>query len=114
MRTKIDTSGVQFEVAATAKAKKDYRDQARQATTLDGRPVWTVRLIATDTVRETKETIWVEVAGDEPKLTFNGLAIVRELVYAPWVGKTDGKLRRAFKADAIEAAPGSKQSQHAA
>ena len=113
MRTKIDTSGIQFQVAATAKAKQDYRDKARQATTLDGRPVWTVRLTATDTVHETNETIWVEVAGDEPKLTFNGFAVVQELVYAPWVGK-DGKLRRAFKAEVVEAVPGSKQSQHAA
>ena len=61
-----------------------------------GRPVWTVRLVATDTRRETKETIWVEVAGDEPKLTFDGYAQVHSLVYAPWVGK-DGKLRRASR-----------------
>ena len=30
----------------------------------DGRPIWTVRLDAVDPQRETKETIWVEVAGD--------------------------------------------------
>ena len=113
MRTKIDTNGIQFQVAATAKAKQDYRDKARQATTLDGRPVWTVRLIATDTVRETTETIWVEVAGDEPKLTFNGFAVVHELVYAPWVGR-DGKLHRAFRADSVEPLNGSGKSQHAA
>ena len=113
MRTKIDTSGIQFQVAATAKAKQDYRDKTSQARTLDGRPVWTVRLIATDTVRETKETIWVEVAGDEPKLTFDGYAIVHELVYVPWVGK-DGKLRRAFKAEGVEPVSTPKQSQHAA
>jgi hypothetical protein len=29
-----------------------------------------VRLDAIDDNREIKETIWVEVAGDEPKLTF--------------------------------------------
>jgi hypothetical protein len=46
-----------------------------------------VRLTAIDTINETTETIWVEVAGDEPKLTFNGFAVVHELVYAPWVGK---------------------------
>ena len=30
----------------------------------DGRPIWTVRLDAVDPQRETKETIWVEVAGE--------------------------------------------------
>ena len=50
-----------------------------------------------DAKRETKETIFVEVAGDEPRLTFDGFAVVRELVYAPWVGK-DGKIKRAFRA----------------
>jgi hypothetical protein len=113
MRTEIKTDGIQFQVAATAKAKPDYKDKARQAVSLDGRPLWSVRLTAIDTARETTETIWVEVAGDEPKLTFNGFATVHGLVYAPWVGK-DGKMRRAFKADAIDAAPASKQSQHAA
>jgi hypothetical protein len=33
------------------------------------RLVWVVRLDAIDSARETKETIWIEVAGDEPKLT---------------------------------------------
>jgi hypothetical protein len=49
-----------------------------------------VRLDAIEPERETKETIWVEVAGDEPKLTFDGYAVVRGLVFAPWVGR-DGK-----------------------
>ena len=113
MRTKIDTSGIQFQVAATPTAKKDYRDKTSQARTLDGRLVWTVRLTAIDTVHETTETIWVEVAGDEPRLTFNGFAVVHELVYAPWVGK-DGKIRRAFKAEKVEPATAPKQSAHAA
>ena len=50
---------------------------------------------------------------NEPKLTFDGYAIVHELVYAPWVGK-DGKLRRAFKAEGVEPVSTPKQSQHAA
>jgi hypothetical protein len=110
MRNKIDTSGIQFRVAATAKAKH-YKDDQKQATTPDGRPVWTVQLDAIDAAHERKETIWVEVAGDEPKLTFEGFATVRELVYVPWVGR-DGKIRRAYRADAVENAASPKQ--HAA
>ena len=101
MRLLIDTSGIQFRVAGAAKPRPDFKDKERQATTRDGRPIWTLRLDAIDTERETKETIWVEVAGDEPKLTFDGFAAVRGLVFAPWVGR-DGKIRRAFRADAVE------------
>jgi len=114
MRTKIDTTGIEFEVAATAKPRTESRTSDKQKFTPDGRPVWTVRLDAIDIARETKETIWVEVAGDQPKLTFKGSVVVRDLVYAPWAGR-DGKLHRAFRADSIEpASAGSKQSQHAA
>jgi hypothetical protein len=81
-------------------AREPARD-ARQATSRDGQPIWTLRLDAIDNERETKETIWVEVAGDEPKLTFDGFAQVRGLVFVPWVGR-DGKIRRAFRADAVE------------
>jgi hypothetical protein len=73
----------------------------------------TVRLDAIDNGRETKETIWVEVAGDEPKLTFDGLTDVRDLVYAPWVGR-DGKIRRAFRADTITPLANGKTAAHAA
>jgi len=104
MRTEIVTTGVQFRVAGAARPKQDFKDKNRQATTRDGLPIWTVRLDAVDTARETKETIWVEVAGDEPKLAFDGYAVVRGLVFAPWVGR-DGKIKRAFRADAIESAP---------
>ena len=41
------------------------------------------------------------MAGNEPKVTFDGFAAVRGLVFAPWVGK-DGKIRRAFRADVVE------------
>ena len=52
------------------------------------------------------------MAGDEPKLTFDGFATVRGLVFAPWVGR-DGKIRRSFRADAVEPV-GSAKSVHAA
>jgi hypothetical protein len=78
----------------------------------DGRPIWTVRLDAVDAEHETKETIFVEVAGDEPKLTFDGFALVRGLVYAPWVGR-DGKIKRSFRADAIEPTPAGRSAQAA-
>jgi hypothetical protein len=100
MRLLIDTSSIQFRVAAMPKARPDYKDKERQATTREGLLIWTVRLDAIDTVRETKETIWVEVAGDEPKLTFDGFAQVSGLVFAPWVGR-DGKIRRAFRAESV-------------
>jgi len=46
------------------------------------------------------ETIWVEVAGEEPKLTLDDLARVDGLVFAPWVNKKN-ELVRQFRADAI-------------
>jgi hypothetical protein len=102
MRLLIDTRGVQFRVAGLPKARQDYRDKsgATQATTPDGRRIWTVRLDAVDSERMTKESIFVEVAGDEPRLTFDGFAVVYGLVYAPWVGK-DGKIKRAFRAESV-------------
>ena len=112
MRLLIDTSGVQFRVAGAAKPRPDFKDKDRQATTRDGEPIWTVRLDAIEPERETKETIWVEVAGDEPKLTFDGYALVRGLVFAPWVGR-DGKIKRAFRADAVESAQSVKPVQAA-
>lgn len=107
MRLLIDTSGIQFRVAGGVTARKDYKDKDQQAKDRDGRLIWTVRLDAVDNDRETKESIWVEVAGDEPKLTFDGYAVVRGLVFAPWVGR-DGKIKRAFRADVIEAASSGK------
>jgi hypothetical protein len=112
MRLLIDTSGTQFRVAGVAKPRQDYKDKERQAVNRDGEPIWTVRLDAIEPERETKETIWVEVAGNEPKLTFDDYAVVRGLVFAPWVGR-DGKIRRAFRADAVEPVQSAK-SVHAA
>jgi hypothetical protein len=113
LRLLIDTSGVQFRVAGMPKERPDFKDKDRQAMTKDGQPIWTLRLDAIDTNRETKETIWVEVAGEQPKLTFDGFASVRGLVFAPWVGR-DGKIRRAFRADAVEPAASGKTNIHAA
>jgi hypothetical protein len=101
MRLLINTNGIQFRVAGMPKPRPHYKDKDQQATTQDGRKIWTVRLDAIDTERETKETIWVEVAGDEPKLTFDGFAQVSGLVFAPWVGR-DNKIRRAFRAEVVE------------
>jgi hypothetical protein len=101
MRLLIDTSNVQFRVAGAARPRPDFKDKDRQATSRDGLPIWTVRLDAIEPERETKESIWVEVAGDEPKLTFDGYAEVRGLVFAPWIGR-DGKIKRAFRADAVQ------------
>jgi hypothetical protein len=113
MRILIDASGVQFRVAGMPKERPDFKDKEKQATNRDGLLIWTLRLDAIDNGRETKETIWVEVAGDEPKLTFDGFVQVRGLVFAPWVGR-DGKIRRAFRADAVEPVQSGKPAVHAA
>ena len=112
MRLLIDTSGVQFRVAGQAKPRPDFKDKERQATTRDGEPIWTVRLDAIEPDRETRETLWVEVAGEQPELTFDGYAVVRGLVFAPWVGR-DGKIKRAFRAESVEPS-GPAKSVHAA
>jgi hypothetical protein len=101
MQLLIETSSIQFRVAGAVKPRPDFKDKERQATSRDGQPIWTVRLDAIDAERQTKETIWVEVAGDEPKLTFDGFAQVHRLVFAPWVGR-DNKIRRSFRADTVE------------
>ena len=112
MQLLINTGPVQFRVAGAVKPRMDYKDKDRQAKDRDGRPIWTVSLDAIDAERKTKEPIWVEVAGDEPKLTFDGYAFVHGLVFAPWVGR-DGKIKRSFRADAIDPAPPGKPVQAA-
>ena len=92
--------------------KQDYKDKERQATTRDGEPIWTVRLDAIEPEREARETIWVEVAGEQPKLTFDGYAVVHGLVFAPWVGR-DGKIKRAFRAESVEPVQSGKSAQAA-
>lgn len=112
MRLLIDTSGIQFRVAGMPQPRMDYKDKDRQAKDKEGRPIWTVRLDAVDAERKTKENIWVEVAGDEPKLTFDGFAVVRGLAFAPWVGR-DGKIKRSFRAEAVDPVPAGKSVQAA-
>ena len=102
MRLRIDTSEIKFRVAAMPAPRQESRENTAQRKTPDGRPIWNVRLDAIDTGAQTKETIWVEVAVDEPELTFDGFAEVHGLVFAPWVGR-DNKIRRAFRADSITA-----------
>ncbi len=112
MRLLIVTSGTRFRAGGPAKPKSDYKDKDRQATTRDGEPIWTVRLDAIEPDREARETIWVEVAGEQPRLTFDGYAVVRGLVFAPWVGR-DGKIKRAFRADSVESVLSGKSVQAA-
>lgn len=99
MRLRIDTSTVRFRVAGTAKPKQV---KGAPGVTPDGRPIWVVKLTAMEPDRNTSETIWVEVAGDEPKLTLDDLVQARGLVFAPWISKTDHKIVRSFRADSIE------------
>lgn len=102
MRTRIDTSGVRFRVAGLVKRKQV---KGQDATTPDGRPVWIVKLDAIEDDLNRRETIWVEVAGDEPKLTFDGDATVSGLTYAPWVSKDTHKIVRAWRAEQVSDAP---------
>jgi hypothetical protein len=101
MRTLIDTTGVQFRTASLPRPKK-FGENEPQATTKDGRPIWVVKLDAVEPDRERKESIWVEVAGDEPKVPFDDFVQVTDLVFVPYVSKT-GKIGRKFRAEAITA-----------
>jgi len=120
MRLLIDTNGVRFRAGGPAKPKPDYRDKTKQATTPDGRPIWVLRLTAFDTRTEqgSSESIWVEVAGEQPKLTTDELVQIDGLVFAPWIGgpaRKDHKIVRNFRADAVTLASASgKPSIHAA
>ena len=110
MRLLIDTSGVQFTVGQAPQPRNDYKDKNRQATTPDGRSIWVVKLGAQD--ERNLEVLWVEVAGEQPKVTTGQPVQIRGLVYAPWVGR-DNKIRRSFRADGIEPVNGSKTAPHA-
>ena len=100
MRLKIDTSEVKFRVAGPVTPRKDPKNRDAQAHPPDGRPIWTVRLDAIEDEQFRKETIWVEVAGDEPKLTFDGYVQVHALVFAPWVNR-EHKIMRSFRAEQV-------------
>ncbi len=120
MRLLIDASGIKFRAGGPAKPKNDYKDRSKQAVTPDGRPIWVVRLTAFDTSPEhgSSESIWVEVAGDEPKLTTDELVQIDGLVFAPWISgpaRKDHKIVRNFRANAVTlAAASGKSSIHAA
>jgi hypothetical protein len=119
MRLLINTGGVRFRAGGPAKPKTDYRDKDKQATTPDGRPVWVVRLTAFDTSTEhgSSESIWVEVAGEEPKLATDELVQIDGLVFAPWISgpqRKDHKIVRNFRADAVALASASGKTVHAA
>jgi hypothetical protein len=100
MRLRIDTSNVRFRVAGLAQPRNESRENKRQKTTPDGRPIWTVRLIAIDGTAASMETIWVEVAGDQPQLALDELAAVQGLVFSPWVNRKN-EIVRSFRADSI-------------
>ena len=112
MRLRIDISQVKFRVASTARPAARSRNDQTQKTTPDGQLIWSVRLTAIDAAANSSETIWVEVAGEEPKLTLDDLATVDGLVFAPWVNKKN-ELVRQFRADAIST-PASGRSAQAA
>jgi hypothetical protein len=120
MRLLIDASGIKFRAGGPAKPKNDYKDRSKQAVTPDGRPIWVVRLTAFDTSPEhgSSESIWVEVAGDEPKLTTDELVQIDGLVFAPWISgpaRKDHKIVRNFRANAVVlAAASGKSAIHAA
>ena len=110
MRLLIETNGVRFRAGGPARPKQDYSDKNKQAKTPDGRPIWVLRLTAYDTRTEqgSSETIWVEVAGDEPKLAADELVQIDGLVFAPWISgpaRKDHKIVRNFRANTVELAP---------
>ena len=79
MRRRIDTSGIEFRVAAMPLARTVSRQDKTQKVTRDGRPVWVVKLTAFDPgvgPHGSTEQIWVEIAGPEPSLVNNQLATV--------------------------------------
>src|SRR6516165_5682171 len=112
MRLRIDTSENKFRVAALAQPRARSRTDQTQKTTPDGRPVWAVELTATDTGSNSVEMIWVEVAGEEPRLTLDELALVQGLVFAPWVNKK-GEIVRNFRADSITVLTDARRAQAA-
>ncbi len=79
-----------------------------------------MRLTAFDisTKHGSSESIWVEVAGDEPGLTADELVQIDGLVFAPRISgpaRKDHKIVRNFRADAVTLASTSgKTTIHAA
>jgi hypothetical protein len=112
MRLRIDISEVKFRVAALPQPRSVSRSDQTQKKTPDGKPIWVVRLSAIDTGANSTESIWVEVAGDEPRLTLDEIARVDGLVFTPWVNKKNEMVRQ-FRADAITTPVSGKAAQAA-
>ena len=112
MRLRIDTSENKFRVAALAQPRARSRTDQTQKTTPDGQPIWSMRLTAIDTGSNSSETIWVEVAGEEPRLTLDELALVQGLVFAPWINKK-GEIVRNFRADSVSVLADARRTQAA-
>jgi hypothetical protein len=112
MRRRIDTSGIEFRVAAMPLPRTVSRENRSQKVTPDGRPVWVVKLSAFDPgagAHGSTELIWVEVAGAEPSLQINQIATVQSLVHAPWVNKNH-EMVEAFRAESIAMADGGRRA----
>jgi hypothetical protein len=112
MRRRIDTSEIEFRVAAMPMARTVSRQDKTQRMTPDKRPIWVVKLTAFDPgagAHGSTEVIWVEVAGPEPSLVINQVATVNRLVHAPWVNK-NSELVEAFRADSIAMADGGRRA----
>ena len=106
MRLRIDTSEVKFRVAGMPRPRMQSRQSQQQKKTPDGRAIWTVRLTAIDAGAGSTESIWVEIAGDEPRLILDEIATVQGLVFSPWVSQK-GEIMRSFRAEAITQESGS-------
>ena len=112
MKLRIDISLVKFRVAALPQPRTVSRADQTQKKMPDGQPIWVVRLTAIDTGANSTESIWVEVAGEQPRLTLDEIARVDGLVFAPWVNKQH-ELVRQFRADAITTAVSGRAAQAA-
>ena len=110
MRRRIDTCGIEFRVGGAPLKRQVSRQNPAQRTASDGRPIWVVKLNAYDPgagKNGSTESIWVEVAGDEPVLAVNEVAAVTELVHAPWIN-SKGEMVESFRARSIVVADGAK------
>lgn len=111
MRNRIVTECVEFRVAGPARPRMISKTDQRQKTTPDSdgrRPIWTVRLSAFDRETNSTQMIFVEVAGEEPKVIPNEIAIVRGLTYVPWArvnrlgnGDVKAEVVDAYRAESV-------------
>jgi hypothetical protein len=111
MRNRIDISTVEFRVMGSGPRPVSKNDKSQKMTgerdPKGNRPIWSVRLMAYDNETDRSEQIFVEVAGDEPQLVNNKVAMVVNLTYEPWAavetvnGQQRGKVMRAYRADSI-------------